>query len=60
MIGHTAAQSGLFPRVERGFLAGSLAAAATMGVLLAARMEKGIGVSADELIEASHDLPIEP
>jgi O-antigen/teichoic acid export membrane protein len=56
----TASQSGLLPRVERGFLAGSLAAAVMMGVLLFTRMRQGIGVSGGELIEAGHDLHIEP
>ncbi len=56
----TATQSGLLPRVERGFLAGSVAAATVMGVLLATRMAKGIVASVEELTEAAFDVPIEP
>lgn len=56
----TAGGSGLLPRVERGFLAGSLAAALTMGVLLFTRMSTGTAASAEELVEASHQVPIEP
>ena len=56
----TATQSGLLPRVERGFLAGAAAAAVVMGVLLAARMAKGIVASADALADAAFEVPIEP
>ncbi len=56
----TATQSGLLPRVERGFLAGASTAAVVMGVLLATRMAKGIVATADELTEATFEVPIEP
>lgn len=56
----TASESGLLPRVERGFLAGSVAAALTMGALLLTRMSKGTAVSTEELVEAGHQVPIEP
>ncbi|HEY3241513.1 MAG TPA: hypothetical protein VGL92_18270, partial [Acidimicrobiia bacterium] len=56
----TTSQTGLLPRVERGFLTGATAAALVMGLLLATRMSKGIAVSADELSDAAFDVPIEP
>lgn len=56
----TATQTGLLTRVERGFLAGSVAAATVMGVLLANRMAKGITASAEELSDAAFGVPIEP
>jgi O-antigen/teichoic acid export membrane protein len=56
----TATQHGLLPRVERGFLAGCAAAAMVMGVLLANRLSRGTAVSTEELVEAVHQLPIEP
>ncbi len=56
----TAMQHGLLPRVERGFLAGSVAAALVMGFLLAGRLSRGTAASAEELVEAAHQLPIEP
>jgi O-antigen/teichoic acid export membrane protein len=56
----TASQHGLLPRVERGFLAGCLAAAAVLGVLLAGRLSRGTAASTEELVEAVHQLPIEP
>lgn len=58
----TATQSGLLPRVERGFLAGSMVSALVMGVLLATRMSRGAmpPASAEDLLEASHQVPIEP
>ncbi len=56
----TATQSGLLPRVERGFLAGSVCSAVVMGVLLVARLSKGVDASAEDLIEAAGQVPIEP
>jgi O-antigen/teichoic acid export membrane protein len=56
----TATQSGLLPRVERGFLAGATAAAVVMGVLLVTRMAKGIVATADQLTEAMFEVNIEP
>ncbi len=56
----TATQSGLLPRVERGFLAGAVAAAVVMGLLLATRMAKGIVASAESLAHATFEVPIEP
>ncbi|MGH9001087.1 MAG: lipopolysaccharide biosynthesis protein [Acidimicrobiia bacterium] len=56
----TASQTGLLNRVERGFLAGSAAAAVAMAVLLATRMAAGTDASAEDLIGASHDVPLEP
>jgi O-antigen/teichoic acid export membrane protein len=56
----TASQSGLLPRVERGFLAGACASATVMGVLLATRMAGGIVSSASKLSEAAFEVPIEP
>ncbi len=56
----TATQSGLLPRVERGFLAGSAAAALVMGTLLATRMARSIAASAQGLAEAAFEVPTEP
>jgi O-antigen/teichoic acid export membrane protein len=58
----TAVQHDLLPRVERGFLAGSVASAALMAWSVFSLLSKGAGGThdADELLEASHQLPIEP
>ncbi|MGH9041894.1 MAG: lipopolysaccharide biosynthesis protein [Acidimicrobiia bacterium] len=56
----TATQSGLLPRVERGFLAASVTAAIVMGILLATRMAKGIVASTGKLTDAAFEVPIEP
>ena len=57
----TASQSGLLNRVEGGFLAGSVAAAATMAVMVASRLAQGhVDADSADLVQASHDLPIEP
>ena len=57
----TASQSGLLNRVEGGFLAGSMAAAATMAVRVASRLAQGhVDADTADLVEASHDLPLEP
>jgi O-antigen/teichoic acid export membrane protein len=58
----TAVQHDLLPRVERGFLAGSLASAVMMAWSVHSVLATGAagGHDADELIEASHQLPIEP
>jgi O-antigen/teichoic acid export membrane protein len=52
----------LLPRVEHGFLAGSTAAAIAMAWAVHSLLSKGLAGShdADELVEASHQLPIEP
>lgn len=55
----TATGSELLLRVERGFLAGSLAAALSMGALLVPRLKAAEG-RADELVEATHQIPVEP
>jgi len=58
----TALGSELLPRVEHGFLAGSVAAAVVMALSVRTMLSQGLaGVhDADELVEASHQLPIEP
>jgi len=56
----TATQHGLLARCERGFLAGSAAAAVVMGALVLNQLSQGVAVSADELVDASHQVPIEP
>lgn len=56
----TATQSGLLPRVERGFLAGSVAAAVVMAVLLVNRLREGVTASTEDLVEAAAQVPIEP
>jgi O-antigen/teichoic acid export membrane protein len=58
----TAVQHDLLPRVERGFLAGSVASAIVMAVAVFNLLSSGAAASTDveELIEASHQLPIEP
>lgn len=55
-----ALQSGLLLRVEQGFLAGSAAAATAMALLLAPRLAQAEEASAEDLIEAAHNLPLEP
>ena len=61
-VGVTAIGEELLPRVEHGFLAGSIAAAVVMGVSVRTMLSRGLGGThdADELVEASHQLPIEP
>ena len=58
----TALGHDLLPRVERGFLAGSIAAAVVMALSVHSLLSRGAGGThdADELVEASHQLPIEP
>lgn len=58
----TAIGEELLPRVEHGFLAGSIAAAVVMGVSVRMMLSRGLAGThdADELVEASHQLPIEP
>ena len=56
----TAATSGLLARVEWGFLAGSLVAAATMGGLLVPLLGEAAGHPADELAATIRDVPLEP
>ena len=52
----------LLPRVEHGFLAGSIAAAVVMALSVHSLLSHGAGGThdADELVEASHQFPIEP
>jgi O-antigen/teichoic acid export membrane protein len=52
----------LLPRVERGFLAGSVVAAVVMAVSVYNMLARGGGGvhDTDELVEASHQLPHEP
>ena len=61
-VGVTAIGEELLPRVEHGFLAGSIAAAVVMGVSVRMMLSRGLAGThdADELVEASHQLPIEP
>ncbi len=58
----TAIGEELLPRVENGFLAGSIAAAVVMALSVHSLLSKGLAGThdADELVEASHQLPIEP
>ncbi|HYH51315.1 MAG TPA: hypothetical protein VEG38_17345, partial [Acidimicrobiia bacterium] len=58
----TAMGGELLPRVERGFLAGSIAAAIVMAISVYNMLSRGLvgGHDADEILEASHQLPIEP
>jgi hypothetical protein len=52
----------LFLRVEIGLLVGSLVAFVAMGVLLARRLSAAgpLQVDTGDLIEAIHEVPIEP
>lgn len=52
----------LLPRVEHGFLAGSTAAAAVMALSVHQMLSRGLAGTheAEEILEASHQLPIEP
>jgi O-antigen/teichoic acid export membrane protein len=61
-VGVTAIGEELLPRVEHGFLAGSIAAAIVMGVSVHSLLSRGLAGThdADELVDASHQLPIEP
>lgn len=52
--------SELFLRVELGLLAGSTLAAATMGIQLASHLRRGAIMTRSGVIEALHDLPMEP
>jgi O-antigen/teichoic acid export membrane protein len=58
----TALGSELLLRVERGFLAGSIAAAIVMALSVRSVLASGDASDhdADELLEAGHQLPIEP
>jgi O-antigen/teichoic acid export membrane protein len=58
----TAIGKDLLPRAEHGFLAGSIAAAVVMALSVHGLLSRGLGGThdADELVEASHQLPIEP
>jgi O-antigen/teichoic acid export membrane protein len=61
-VGVTALGEELLPRVEHGFLAGSIAAAVVMALSVHSLLSKGLGGThdADELLEAGHQFPIEP
>ncbi len=50
----------LFLRVELGLLAGSVFAASTMGVQLVIQLRRGATMTSAGIIEALHDLPLEP
>jgi O-antigen/teichoic acid export membrane protein len=50
----------LLPRVERAFLAGACVSAVVMGVLVLATMSRAATHTAEELVEASHQLYLEP
>ncbi|MGH7426450.1 MAG: lipopolysaccharide biosynthesis protein [Candidatus Methylomirabilales bacterium] len=56
----TAFGTDLLVRVERGFLAGSLAAAAAMAGLLLPRLSGASSARAEDLLEAGKSLPFEP
>jgi O-antigen/teichoic acid export membrane protein len=61
-VGVTALGHELLPRVEHGFLAGSLAAALVMAWSVHSMLSRGLAGThdADELVEAGHQLPHEP
>jgi len=61
-VGVTAIGHELLPRVEHGFLAGSVAAALVMAMSVHTLLSRGLAGThdADELVEAGHQLPIEP
>lgn len=50
----------LFLRVELGLLAGSTLVAITMGMQLISQLRKGAVMTTPAVIEALHDLPLEP
>jgi O-antigen/teichoic acid export membrane protein len=58
----TALGSDLLLRVERGFLAGSIASAIVMAIAVHTMLSRGgpLPADAEELLEAGHQLPIEP
>jgi len=58
----TAVSHDLLPRVERGFLAGSVASAVAMAWAVHRLLSAGEARTheVEELVEASHQLPIEP
>lgn len=56
----TALGSGLIFRVEVGFLVGAVAAALAMGILLIPRLNAFKTHSIDELVDASHQVHLEP
>lgn len=56
----TAATSGLLTRVEWGYLAGSVVAAATMGALLVPLLGEAAEHPAEELAATIRDVPLEP
>jgi O-antigen/teichoic acid export membrane protein len=61
-VGVTALGHDLLPRVEHGFLAGSVAAALVMAVSVHTLLSQGMAGThdADDLVDASHQFPIEP
>ena len=61
-VGVTALGHDLLPRVEHGFLAGSVASALVMALSVHSLLSHGAGGThdADELVDASHQFPIEP
>src|SRR5205823_4459069 len=58
----TALSHDLLPRVEQGFLAGSVASAVAMAWAVHRMLSTGVAGTheVEELVEASHQLPIEP
>ena len=58
----TALGHDLLPRVEHGFLAGSVASALVMAFSVHTLLSRGLAGThdADELVDASHQFPIEP
>jgi O-antigen/teichoic acid export membrane protein len=60
LLGVAFASDELFLRVELGLVAGSAIAAVAMAIALAARFASGATPVAGDVIEALHDLPLEP
>lgn len=58
-LGVLAFTPGLLLRVERGFLAGAMASAAVMAIILLPRLEAA-EATPEDLVGAAHDIPIEP
>jgi hypothetical protein len=54
------AEASLLPRVERAFLAGGVVSAVVMGALVLATMSRATSHTAGELVEASHQVYVEP
>ncbi len=50
----------LFLRVELGTVAGGVVALAAQAIVLRSRLRKGVAIDPGDLIEAIHDMPLEP